>query len=84
MENQFKFLLPEKRNIVSSGRYPMRFVNSVINDFESKEHDQMIPSYLFNDFESKPIVSIDVLFCNENEKVYKQLLKKLKALTKEK
>ena len=76
MENQFKFLLPEKRNIVSSGRYPMRFVNSVINDFESKEHDQMIPSYLFNDF--------DVLFCNENEKVYKQLLKKLKALTKEK
>ena len=62
----------------------MRFVNSVINDFESKEHDQMIPSYLFNDFESKPIVSIDVLFCNENEKVYKQLLKKLKALTKEK
>ena len=29
----------------------MRFVNSVINDFESKEHDPMISSYLFNDFE---------------------------------
>ena len=30
----------------------MRFVNSVINDFKSKDHDPMIPSYLFNDFES--------------------------------
>ena len=24
----------------------MRFVNGVINDFESKEHDAVIPSYL--------------------------------------
>ena len=31
----------------------MRFVNNVINDFESKGHDPMVPSYLFNDFESK-------------------------------
>ena len=38
----------------------MRFVNSVINDFESKEHDPMILNYLFNDFESKPIVLIDI------------------------
>ena len=60
----------------------MRFVNSVINDFESKEHDPMIPGYLFNDSESKPIVLIDIPFCNENEKVSKQLLKKLKAFTK--
>ena len=30
----------------------MRFVNSMINDTESKEHDSMIPNYLFNDFES--------------------------------
>ena len=29
----------------------MRFVNSVINDSESKEHDSMIPNYLFNNFE---------------------------------
>ena len=62
----------------------MRFVNSVINDFESKEQGPMIPSYLFNDFESKPIILIDVPFCNENEKVSKQLLKKLKPFTKEK
>ena len=62
----------------------MRFVNSVINDFESKEHEPMIPNYLFNDSESKPIVLIDIPFCNENERVSKQLLKKLKVFTKEK
>ena len=70
----------------------MRLANSVINDFESEEHDPMIipndpmivPSCLFNDFESKPIVFIDVPFCNENEKVSKQLLKKLNVFAKEK
>ena len=44
----------------------------------------MIPNYLFNDLESKPIVLIDTLFCNGNEKVSKQLLKKLKVFTKQK
>ena len=43
----------------------------------------MIPNYFFNNFESKPIVLIDIPFCNENEKVFKQLLKKLKVSTKE-
>ena len=62
----------------------MRFVNSVVNDSESKEYDPTIPTYLFNDFESKPIVLIDIPFCNENERVFKQLLKKLKVFTKEK
>ena len=60
----------------------MRFVNSVINDFESKERDPMIPSYLFE--ESNPTVLIEVSFCIKNEKKSKQLLKKLNALTKEK
>ena len=55
----------------------MRSVNSVINDFVSKEHDPMIAGFLFNDFESRPIVLIDVPFCNENEKLSKQQLKKL-------
>ena len=62
----------------------MRFVNSVINDFESKEHDPMMPNYLFNNFESKPVVLIHIRFCNKNERVSKQLLKKLKVFTKEK
>ena len=44
----------------STAGYPLRFVNSVINDFESKDHDPMIPRYLFKDFKSKPIVLIDV------------------------
>ena len=65
----------------SSAGYPVRFVNSVIHDFESKEHDPMIPNYLFDDFESKPVVLIDIPFYNENEKVSKQLLKKLKVFT---
>ena len=68
----------------SSAGYPLRFVNSVINDFESKDHDPVIRNYLFNDFDSKSIVSIDVPFCNENEKVSKQLLNKFNVFTKEK
>ena len=68
----------------SSAGYPMRFVNSVINDFESKEHDPVIPNYLFNYFESKPILLIDVPFCNENEVISKQLSNKLNVFIKEK
>ena len=64
--------------------YPMGFVNSAVNHSESKEHDPMIPGYLFNDFQSKPIILIDVPFCNENDKLSKQIPKKLKAFTKEK
>ena len=55
----------------------------MIKDFEIKEPDPVIPSYLFNDFESKLMVLINVSFCNENEKVSKQLLKKSKAFTKQ-
>ena len=42
----------------------------------------MISSFLFDNFESKPIVLIDVPFCNKNEKVSKQLFEKLKTSTK--
>lgn len=73
----------EIRNKFSTVVYPMRFVNSLINDYESKEHDPMTPCYLLKHFESKPIL-IDVPFCNENKKVSKQLLNKLTAFTKEK
>ena len=44
----------------------------------------MILNYFFNDFESKTIVLIVVPFCSENEKVSKQLLKKLKVYSKAK
>ena len=56
----------------------MRFVNSMINDFESKVHDPIISSYLFKDFEWKPLVP----FCNEDVKVSQQALKELKTFTK--
>ena len=61
----------------------MTFVNSVIIDFESREHDPMITNYLFTEFESKPIVSTDIPFCNENKTLSKQLLTKLKVFNKE-
>ena len=63
------------RHKFSSAGYPMRFINSVINDFERKEHVPMIPNYLFNNFESKPIALIDIPFCSQNERVSKQLVK---------
>ena len=51
MENQLKFY-HEKIKFLTAG-YPIRFVNSLINDFESKEHDPTtVPSSLFNNFES--------------------------------
>ena len=53
----------------------MIFVNSMINDFESKEHDPMIPSFSFKDFEWKPVVP----FCNKDVKASQQALKKLKV-----
>ena len=53
--------------------YPMRFANSMINDFESKEHDPVMSNYLFNDFESKPIVLIVVPLCKEVKKVSREL-----------
>ena len=48
LKNQLKFLSWENqiRCKFSSAGYPMRFGNSVINDFESKEHDPMITNYL--------------------------------------
>ena len=72
----------EIRNKFSSAGYQTRFVNNVKNDFERKEHDPMTANCLFNDFESNPSALIDVPYCTENEKVSKQLLKKLKILTK--
>ena len=63
---------------------PVRFINNVINDFESKGHESITPSYLLKDFESKPIVLIDVPHCTENEKLCQQILKKLNVFTTEK
>ena len=60
----------------------MRFANTVVNDSESKEHGATIPNYLSNHFELKPILLINLLFCNKKEKVPKQLLKELKTFTK--
>ena len=34
----------------------MKFVNGLINDFESKERDPMIPNYSFNDLNQNLLV----------------------------
>ena len=49
------------------------------DDFESGEHDPRIPSYLFNDSESKLIVLIDVPFCNKNEKSIQTAVKEIEG-----
>ena len=59
-------------------------MNKAINDFKSTEHNPVTLIYLFRDFESKPIVLIDVPLWNEKEKVSKQLFNKLKVFIKEK
>ena len=88
MENYGSFNFYHEKNQIrkksSTARYPLGFLNIAINDFESKEHDPGLPSYLSKDFESKPIVLNDVPFCIEKEKVTKQLLQKSNAFTKEK
>ena len=43
----------EIRNKSSTAQYPIRFLNSVINDFESKEHYPVITNYLLNDLNQK-------------------------------
>ena len=69
------------RNKFLSTEYPMRFVKSVINDPDITGHDPIIPKYLCNDFESKPIVLINVPFCNKNGKISNQLLKTLNVFS---
>ena len=84
ISSNFNHEINQIRSKYSSAGYWMAFLNSVKNDFESKKHDPMIPKYLFNDIESKPILLIDIPFCNESERVSKQLLKKFRVFTKEK
>ena len=59
----------------------MRFVKSVINDPDITGHDSIMPKYLCNDLESKPIILINVPFCNKNGKVSNKLLKTLKVFS---
>lgn len=59
--------------------YPIRFLDNVIINFESKTHDLMIVILNQNLF-----VLVNLSFCIEKEKVSKQLLQILKDFIKEK
>ena len=56
--------------------YPKRFVDSIIRDFEEK---QSRPPQESENSEEKTFVPIRIPFCEENEKVAKHFLEKLKS-----
>ena len=70
--------------------YPVRFVNSVINDFNKKENqtntednedDFIIPPYFF--IEEKPFLLLYLPYCINNEKKSKDFIKKFHHFTNE-
>ena len=72
------------RQIFIKADYPLMFLNSVINQFKNPKKDEMdesyiIPPELFQ--EEKPIVMIEIPFCEENEKKSKDFIKKFHKFT---
>ena len=66
--------------------YPKRFINSIITDFkrkqEAKEETLIIPPGLF---EEKPLfILIELPYCESNEKVSKNFIKRFKDFTNDK
>ena len=75
------------REKFSKADYPIRFVDSVIKQFQQKclendiEDDMIIPKNLFE--EEKPLLLLEVPFCPENENKSKHFIKKFHHFTKE-
>ena len=65
--------------------YPLRFINSVINEFQKNkntlEESFIIPPNFFE--EEKPFISIEIPYCELNETKSKHFLKKFHTFTKE-
>jgi hypothetical protein len=64
--------------------FPSRFVDSVIRDFNSVpnvEEENIIPEWLFDD---RQVLTVNLPFCSENEKISKTFIKKLEQYTCEK
>ena len=63
--------------------YPLRFINSVINDFqkdkESGDESFIIPTSLFEI--AKPLIFVKIPYCELNEINSKLFLKKLHKFT---
>ena len=65
-----------KKKFVDVG-FPSRFVDSVIRDFNSVpnvEEENIIPEWLFDD---RQVLTVNLSFCSENEKINKTFIKKL-------
>ena len=55
--------------------YPIRFTDSVIRQFVEKDNEEtMIPSYLFEI--PKNFVSVNIPYCEKNENISKNFIKK--------
>ena len=72
------------RDKFNTAGFPVRFVESVIEQFEKKltEDDLIIPEFLFK--EPKKFVLIELPFCEKNEELSKRFLQKLKSFTDDK
>ena len=79
----------EKGKIMSKftrAGFPVRFTNSVFEQFENKlkstdsDSDLIIPKFLFE--EPKKFILIDIPFCESNETLAKRFLNKLNIFTK--
>ena len=80
-----KEVVNTKSKYVQAG-FPIRFINSVVNQFQQKQNDVeieeeefIIPPFLFE--EAKPMIWIEIPFCEENEKVSKRFLNKFHDFT---
>ena len=72
------------RDKFNNAGFPVRFIESVIEQFEKKltEDDLIIPEFLFK--EPKKFVLIELPFCEKNEELSKRFLHKLKSFTNDK
>ena len=76
--------IPRIKQKCPNADYPLRFVNSIIRQFNKKcngntQDDCIIPLDLFDI--PKPIVLAEILYCPRNETLSKRFIKKLHELT---
>ena len=67
----------------TTAKYPVRFVESVIDQFKVKEAEKeekfLIPPFMFEI--KKPFILVEIPFCESNEKTVKRLLQKINSFT---
>ena len=61
--------------------YAPKFLNSVIHQFFTPKNNDLFitPADLFE--ESKPVILVEIRYCEENENAFKHFIKKFEAFT---